>query len=562
MKSVPVATAAPATTFNGPLSKDRQQDCSLPGSSPHRSPSWVGAGLLFVIAFVVLFLGMSRRPNIFDEGIVLTAAMRVAAGQLPHRDFYSIYGPAEYYVLAGLFKLFGFSVFAERLLDLFLESLTVSTVFMLASRCCHRWLAYVTAAVCMLWILGIGLTEGYATIPVCLLGLLSSACLLTLFPWRAPTTQLYAAGALAGLSALYRYDTGVALLVLQLCVICIAAYSRPLLASRLVCFTKAMARYLVGFAVVTLPPVLYYVMHAPLRPFLNDIFVYQSRYYHRERNLPFPSIHTPGVHFEQFGVYLPIAAAVLALCFLFRTAPGSRTDPAGTPNSTASRNDMLRGMLITFGMLAVAMYFKGVVRVALIGMYLYLVPSLLLTAILYEYRAQLPRFLRLCIYLVASLTVIFASVACARRAHEQLTQRSVIGRVLRTTVFRHRPSPGIQATWCKEDNPLTRGFCFLPDDGRIEAIEFIETHTTPQQTIYVGLTHHDRTFANDNLIYFATQRLPATPLVRVRSRPAEQCSYPAGHRSAISLSRRHRTSCLTLSSIRCGNRTTVPSAPA
>jgi hypothetical protein len=31
----------------------------------------------------------------YDEGIVLTGAMRIAFGQTPHQDFYFIYGPAE-----------------------------------------------------------------------------------------------------------------------------------------------------------------------------------------------------------------------------------------------------------------------------------------------------------------------------------------------------------------------------------------------------------------------------------------------------------------------------------
>jgi hypothetical protein len=64
--------------------------------------------------------------------------------------------------------------------------------------------------------------------------------------------------------------------------------------------------------------------------------------------------------------------------------------------------------------------------------------------------------------------------------------------------------------WCQFASPLTRGFCFLPEDDRIRAIEFISSHTVPGQSLYSGLKHHDRIFANDNLIYFATQRLPAT----------------------------------------------------
>jgi hypothetical protein len=70
--------------------------------------------------------------------------------------------------------------------------------------------------------------------------------------------------------------------------------------------------------------------------------------------------------------------------------------------------------------------------------------------------------------------------------------------------------PGTSVAWCQFASPLTRGFCFLPEDDRIRAIEFISSHTVPGQSLYSGLKHHDRIFANDNLIYFATQCLPAT----------------------------------------------------
>ena len=54
------------------------------------------------------------------------------------------------------------------------------------------------------------------------------------------------------------------------------------------------------------------------------------------------------------------------------------------------------------------------------------------------------------------------------------------------------------------------GFCFLTDQDRIRTIEFIANHTTPNQPIYVGLIEHQKIFAADNILYFATLRLPAT----------------------------------------------------
>jgi hypothetical protein len=70
--------------------------------------------------------------------------------------------------------------------------------------------------------------------------------------------------------------------------------------------------------------------------------------------------------------------------------------------------------------------------------------------------------------------------------------------------------PEMQTTWCKIENPATKGLCFFPDNDHIQTIEFFRSHMRPDQKLFVGLTRSDIVFANDNLIYFASQRLPAT----------------------------------------------------
>jgi hypothetical protein len=55
--------------------------------------------------------------------------MRVADGEIPHRDFYADYGPAQFYVLAGLFKLFAPSILGECLWDTLVRVLTADFRF-------------------------------------------------------------------------------------------------------------------------------------------------------------------------------------------------------------------------------------------------------------------------------------------------------------------------------------------------------------------------------------------------------------------------------------------------
>ena len=45
--------------------------------------------------------------TVFDEGFIVTGAMQVLHGNLPYRDFLSLYGPGQFFVVAALFAVFG-----------------------------------------------------------------------------------------------------------------------------------------------------------------------------------------------------------------------------------------------------------------------------------------------------------------------------------------------------------------------------------------------------------------------------------------------------------------------
>src|SRR6202161_3231768 len=158
------------------------------------------------MAYLVLFTGMSRRPNIFDEGLILTGAMRVAAGQIPHKDVYTLYGPAQCYVVAGLFKIFGEVLLVERLFDVLVRALVVTTVYTIASSYCRASIAAGVSIATILWLLGLP-THGSNVIPISLLTVISSSLILPVLLGTVSAKRLFAAGAVAGASALDRKST-------------------------------------------------------------------------------------------------------------------------------------------------------------------------------------------------------------------------------------------------------------------------------------------------------------------------------------------------------------------
>jgi hypothetical protein len=459
---------------------------------------------VFLGAYLILLVGMPLGVNIYDEGIVLTASMRVAAGQLPHRDFYAIYGPAQFYILAGLFRLFGESVLVERFLDLFFRALLVGSVYTVASSYLRRSIAAITSLVTLVWLFGLYVgTAAAAVIPVSLFNLISTALVIPIFTCTLSRRRTFAAGAIAGMASLFRYDTGIALLVIQACVIAIGICLR-VKDERLRAFMAAFWPYVVGFALMTVPPALYYLSVAPLHPLIHDIFIFPSKYYHNARNLPFPAITLKS--FDNFAIYLPVAIVGLSLYAVVVGYLRTRDNKA----SSLSEREQQRqcGFLIAFGLLTAAMYFKGFVRISVVHMYLATIPSLLLIAVLFQQRFTFRPVVRISITAVAGLSLlspIWCSLREVRDLHKRYSSlpQSIWHAVRRTT-------PALEATWCRTPNAATRGICFLSDDDRIETIEFIDSHTRPDQKIFVGVTNHDRIFANDNFIYFASQRLPAT----------------------------------------------------
>jgi hypothetical protein len=443
--------------------------------------------IVFLVSYLVFAAGMSRRPGMYDEGITLTGAMRVAAGQVPHRDFYFIYGPAEVYILAGLFKVFGPSLLVERLFDLLIKALVVTLVYVIALRYCRRSIAIFVSIVTAMWIFGL-IGWGFAITPVSLLNLAGSALILPVFVGRLSTRRLLAAGAISGAASLFRYDTGIALLGIHACVIFIAIWLRFTgTANRLRIFASTIWPYLLGFALLTVPPALYYLSVAPLAPLLHDIVLYPSKYYHRSRNLPFPAIDLKGL--ENLGVYLPIAIACVTLYAVVRSFLQARGHTAAGAESIP-REDAWRGFLITFGLLLVVMYLKGVVRVSPGQVHLAVIPSLLLIAVLFEQRLSFPRPVRITI---GSLMLLSLVAATWSSLHEIRMEYAEHLSAAEWALSSANNSPSNNSTaWCKLASPLTRGFCFLPEDDRIHAIEFISSHTSPGQSLYSGLKHHDR----------------------------------------------------------------------
>lgn len=99
--------------------------------------------LLFVALGVLLTLPFAWQFNagLDDEAVVLDAARRMLAGQVPYRDFDMFYTPASMALATAWFKLVGFSMTTARVFMLLVGGALAAALFRLSDRLLPRRLA-------------------------------------------------------------------------------------------------------------------------------------------------------------------------------------------------------------------------------------------------------------------------------------------------------------------------------------------------------------------------------------------------------------------------------------
>lgn len=97
-------------------------------------------GLLFAGAALLSAITVldGVQPN--DEGLMLQAAARIAAGDVPYSDFWWFYPPGQPYLLAGLWELFGPSLMAWRVVRVLADAAVAVLAYELARRRAPGWI--------------------------------------------------------------------------------------------------------------------------------------------------------------------------------------------------------------------------------------------------------------------------------------------------------------------------------------------------------------------------------------------------------------------------------------
>lgn len=477
-------------------------------ADPTHRVGWRTVGSV-VVAFVLvaaleLAAGRSHLKP-YDEGLVLFGGWRVAHGDAPYLDFWSLYGPGSFYALGGLDRLFGVSVLTGRVFDAAIRAAAVLMVHALVAGRAGRPLGIVFAIVAALLLCGVR-EYLFPALPatVALTGLLWA--LRRALAEEADRRAWAVAGAAAGAVALFRPDFGAfAVLAALWAALAPPAPGRPRPRGSAV-------PLLAGFAAVGLPIYLWLLLRGAGPSMVEDLVAIPARVYVAMRSLPFPppretlvAALRAGKSYEagQLLVYLPPLAAAWAVALAAgRRLGGAVADPV---EAVHRRTFELATVFL------VLLCIKGSVRPDAAQMFPALLVALVAAGIARPGRGwhgARGRRLAAAAGLLAFAGAVAAGVVLTRRADRF-----------------DGPTPfyAVGALRCPAVTRPVLG-CFGIEPASAQVLDFLAAHRHAGDTLYVGAGRHDKLLINNIELYVLSDLPPATRWADLH--PGVQTSAP------------------------------------
>jgi hypothetical protein len=441
------------------------------------------------VAILLYFLLDLNRPlNLNDEGVAVYAAMRILDGDVPYKDFWMVgYTPGNFYVLAGLFKLFGPSIIVERVWDVLIRLTIVLVVYLFVRRLASPWAALITSVIVAIELIPPYFYYGYVAFPALLFCLVSVLFLSSYFTDRR-IHWVVLSGFAVGLALLFRHDFGAyALAAGGLGILAFEATSvQPSVRIRITSSAKVLAIWMVPVLVVTTPVAIYFLWTVPFEVLWSELVVNPLHVFTKTRALPYPELLPGSIHSltSWMSFYFPLIVYVLAI-------PIALTQRAIDPQTHIGA--VYRWSLLLVGLLGAFLFLQALSRNDAIHLLPTYVTATILLVVLVYHRLKDAR-LRL-----RPVTYV-ALLACLTIVGFYYVGNPAAGQVLSSI-------RSLNST-CSSYFAQSGNICVRLDQR--QAIEFVQAQTTKSERIFVGVTRHDRLFANDNMFYYLAERASAT----------------------------------------------------
>ena len=189
---------------------------------------------LLVVA-AVLFGTLFNRESVLSYaiGYNLYGAERVLEGEVPYRDFHTLYPPATVYLNAAIFKVLGISLYGALLGVMVFKVLTTVMLFLCGRIVMPRAWALAAAAFSLFWLRPNG---PFKAVPMHYGALFLAVALFSILSYvtRGNRGYLVAAGAAIGVLALFKHNIGAYALIGSLVVVLAADLPSGVKARRII----------------------------------------------------------------------------------------------------------------------------------------------------------------------------------------------------------------------------------------------------------------------------------------------------------------------------------------
>lgn len=424
----------------------------------------------------------------YDEGITAYGALRILDGYVPYRDFWTLYNPGEFYVLAVIFKIFGISIEVTRLFAIMVLSLTVSCIYLLIKKLCPRILGVLAFFLALVWLKSYMVFNRPGQLAILFFILCSFSLINFLNSGRK--RWLFIAGVVSGVTGLFRQDFGVYIFTSIFLVILLRQLNllrEKEFKLKLGSILKNELYLFFGFFIVFLPLFIYLIANSASREFINDTVIFTVTIYPKVRNLPFPQLKVNTLIF-----YLPLFVFLLT-CIRLLFYKWKDKIKEGSP-----------WLLLFFLFSGLGIFNYTNVRTCMPQLLPTIIPGIILFVLIFndflkKVTAKIPLSYKSLIFTASSL-VCFALLFYLTQPSLQLFAKD----------SSHAPDTKNRNSALNIDR--ARGFYDDPERAKSlsSAVRYIQDNTGENEKIFVGNLIHDKAVNSDVMFYFLSGRHSAT----------------------------------------------------
>ena len=439
---------------------------------------------LFLFFLVSSYLSLSGYISNFDEGISTYGAVRVSQGDIPYRDFWTGYGPAQFYILASLFKIFGPSLFVERMWSQFVFILLLIVSYLILNKSCSRRAALVGVFTMALLLINFSHKAVATTNPMFpgILFCLTSCYFFLNFLSEGVKRDAVFSGLCVAATALFRPELALAVFFLQT-TIAIIFFNLNLSKN-----VRAWFWYPSSVFVALIPILIFFFFHCNPKDLFSDFIAYPLDIYPKFRSIPFFLYLSMSGHVRPDRLFWGLPRVIICVFSIVVLITGmvSLTIQVVRLRIKNEIPVIWYGCILFIALELICLKYSTT-RTDSFHLFPLLGTSTILLFLLFSAFPKM-KYLRLWL---ASLVFLFC-FSLSLNLNEEFKQIFSF----KPNVFDIKLARGI---------PVNRG-----DYALQEAVKFIQQNVPRKEKIFVGSISHDRVVINDVLFYFLSERGSAT----------------------------------------------------